>query len=133
MRKIILVFVLGLSVGGLGYWAVASRGTRELRERADALEHDLAASVRRAASARERANRLAANLVTATDALERANTRLTAIEDRQREIAELAESGASDLSRAIARGANIRDLLEQSIDIISELQNRIGSEDTRPP
>lgn len=136
VRATALAFVLGIGIGFFSSWLTTFLYTREfneLRQYAGILEQKLEGSIRRAAAARNRANRLAADLVTATDALERANTRLIAIEDRQREIAELAESGANDLSRTIERGANIRDLLEQSIDIISELQNRIRSEDTRPP
>lgn len=136
MRKIILVFVLGLSIGGIGYWAVTSRRARdydELVRHAGELEQSISRLTEQSIRDAQRIAELQTRVSEAAIVARRAEERAIRAEQRNAAIEGIVTDSFSGIERAIGSSATSIELTERIIGIVQELQNRIGSEDTRPP
>lgn len=136
MRKIILVFVLGLSVGGIGYWTVASRRARdydELVRHAGELEQSLSRLTEQSARDAQRIAELQARVSEAAIVARRAEERAIRAEQRNAAIEGIVTDSFSGIERAIGSSATSIELTERIIGIIQELQNSLTSNNTHPP
>ena len=136
MRKTILVFVCGICIGALGYWAISGRRARnynELVRHATELEQSIASlteqSIRDAQRIAELQTRVSEAAIVARRAEERANR----AEQRNAAIEGIVTDSFSGIERAIGSSTTSIELTERIIGIIQELQNSLAGNDTRPP
>lgn len=130
------MFVLGLGIGGVGYWAVTSRGTRdydELVRHATELEQSIGRLTEQSIRDAQRIAELQTRVSEAAIVARRAEERAIRAEQRNAAIENIVTDSFSGIERAIGSSATSIELTERIIGIIQELQNRIRNEDTRPP
>lgn len=136
MRKIILVFVLGLSVGGVGYWAVTSRGTRDYNElvrHATELEQSVSDLTEQSIRDAQRIAELQTRVSEAAVLARRAEERAIRAEQRNAAIEGIVTDSFSGIERAIGSSATSIELTERIIGIVQELQTTLTGNNTRPP
>lgn len=136
MRKIILVFVLGLSIGGVGYWAVTSRRARdynELVQHATELEQSFARLTEQSVRDAQRIVELQTRVSEAAIVARRAEERANRAEQRNAAIEGIVTDSFGGIERAIGSSATSIELTERIIGILHELQNSFTGNNTRPP
>lgn len=136
MRKIIQVFVLGLSIGALGYWAVTSRRARdynELVQHATELEQSFARLTEQSVRDAQRIVELQTRVSEAAIVARRAEDRVRRAEQRNAAIEGIVTDSFGGIERAIGSSANSIELTERIIGILYELQNSFTGNNTRPP
>ena len=136
MRKVILVFVCGVCIGVLGYWAAANRRARDYNElvrHAGELEQSVSDLTEQSIRDAQRIAELQTRVSEAAIVARRAEERAIRAEQRNAAIEGIVTDSFSGIERAIGSSATSIELTERIIGIIQELQTTLTGNNTHPP